>query len=126
MISSQTSPLLSRHRISRLTRRKHVLKITPEERAALELITEGTSRSELAARLDISECELDSRLAALFGRMGVKTELEAAAECVKRGLCPLAKPHSAPSPDSLTPRSAIAAAIGPTRTRTSHPTLPRR
>ena len=64
-----------------------MLQITPEERAALEQITEGKSRRELAASLDIAERELDSRLAALFGRMGVKTEVEAAAECVKRGLC---------------------------------------
>jgi len=75
------------NRISCLTWRTPVLQITPEERAALELITEGRNRKELAASLDISESELDSRLAALFGRMGVKTEVEAAAECLKRGLC---------------------------------------
>ena len=63
-----------------------MLQITPVERTALQLLAEGKSRPELAALLDISECELDSLLTALFGRMGVRTELEAAAECVKRGL----------------------------------------
>jgi len=44
------------------------------------------SRTELAASLRLPEHELDWRLGTLFGRMGVKTETEAAAECVKRGL----------------------------------------
>ena len=65
---------------------KTVLQITPGERVTLQLIAEGRSRSELAACLEISECELHSQLVALFRRMGVTTELEAAAECVKRGL----------------------------------------
>jgi len=34
----------------------------------------------------VSESDIDARLAALFTRMGVTTQREAAAECVKRGL----------------------------------------
>jgi len=64
-----------------------VLHITPGERDALRLIDEGRGRCEVAASLDVPECELDSRLAGLFNRMGVKSEREAAAECLKRGLC---------------------------------------
>jgi DNA-binding CsgD family transcriptional regulator len=63
-----------------------VLQITPGERAALQSLAEGKSRGELAACLGIAEWELDSRLIALFRRMGVETEVEAAAEYVKRGL----------------------------------------
>ena len=65
---------------------KQVLHITPGERAALRLLAEGKSRRELAASLEVSEPEVEARLMALFRRMGVKTEREAAAECVKRGL----------------------------------------
>ena len=63
-----------------------MLHITPGERAALRLLAEGKSRRELAASLEVSEPEVEARLMALFRRMGVKTEREAAAECVKRGL----------------------------------------
>jgi DNA-binding NarL/FixJ family response regulator len=60
--------------------------ITPGERAALQLLAEGKCRGELADSLEVSEPEVDARLMALFKRMGVETEREAAAECVKRGL----------------------------------------
>jgi hypothetical protein len=64
-----------------------VLQIAPGERDALRLIGEGRRRCEVAACLEVPECQLDSRLAALFERMGVTSELEAVAESVKRGLC---------------------------------------
>lgn len=63
-----------------------MLRITPGERRVLQLLAAGMSRTELAASLRLPEHELDWRLGTLFGRMGVKTETEAAAECVKRGL----------------------------------------
>jgi DNA-binding NarL/FixJ family response regulator len=63
-----------------------LLQITPEERAALQLLAEGKGRLELAASLEIPEIEVDSRLRVLFSRMGVRTVREAAAECARRGL----------------------------------------
>jgi len=63
-----------------------VLQITPAERAALQLLARGRSRRELAVSLEVSEPEVEARLTALFRRMGVETENEAAAECVRRGL----------------------------------------
>ena len=63
-----------------------MLQITPEERAALQLLAEGKGRLELAASLDIPEVEVDLRLRVLFSRMGVRTVREAAAEGVRRGL----------------------------------------
>jgi len=66
-----------------------VLQITPGERAALQLLVRGKTRGELAASLEVSEPEVDARLTALFRRMGVETESEAAAECVRRGLLPV-------------------------------------
>jgi len=64
-----------------------VLQITPDERNALRLIHEGRCRCEVAASLEVSERELESRLAVLFAKMGVASEREAADECAKRGLC---------------------------------------
>ena len=63
-----------------------MLHITPGERAVLRLLAEGQSTSELAASLEVSEPEVEAQLMALFRRMGVETEREAAAEFVKRGL----------------------------------------
>ena len=65
-----------------------MLHITPGERAALRLLAEGKSRRELAASLEVSEPEVEARLMALFEEMGVKTEREDAAQCVKRGRHP--------------------------------------
>ena len=66
-----------------------MLHITPGERAALQLLAQGKCRGELADPLEVSEREVDARLMALFKKMGVATEREAAAECVKRGLTAL-------------------------------------
>jgi len=63
-----------------------VLQITPAERAALQLLVQGKTKEELAASLEVTEPEVDARMTALFRRMGVETETEAAAECVRRGL----------------------------------------
>jgi DNA-binding NarL/FixJ family response regulator len=63
-----------------------MLRTTPGERRILQLLAEGTRRSELAASLQLPELELECRLATLFGRMGVRTDAEAAAEYVRRGL----------------------------------------
>jgi DNA-binding CsgD family transcriptional regulator len=63
-----------------------LLRITPAERTALQLLAEGKGRTELAASLDVSEVEVEARLMVLFRRMGVRTAREAAAECVRRGL----------------------------------------
>jgi len=71
-----------------------MLRITPGERRVLQLLAAGMSRTELAASLRLPEAELVWRLGALFGRMGVTTEAEATAECVKRGL--LSRDRSGP------------------------------
>jgi DNA-binding NarL/FixJ family response regulator len=63
-----------------------LLRITPGERAALQLLAEGKGRIELAASLEVPEVEVDARLRALFSKMGVRTAREAADASVKRGL----------------------------------------
>jgi len=63
-----------------------VLQITPWERAALQLLAEGTATSALADRFRTSEADLEARLSRLFTRMGVDGRSEAVAAALRRGL----------------------------------------
>lgn len=72
-----------------------MLHITPGEREALQLLSEGKGKTELAASLEVSEVDVDARLRGLFSRMGVRTAREAAAECARRGLLSRALFHNA-------------------------------
>jgi DNA-binding CsgD family transcriptional regulator len=74
-----------------------VLQITPAERVALQLLAEGRSISQVAALLELVECDLEKLLTALFARMRVRTHLEAVAAAVKRGLV-----EAKPGPNPLT------------------------
>ena len=65
-----------------------VLQITPSERAALNLLANGASTSELADRLGISEPEMDVQLNTLFTRMGTVSRVDAVAAAFRRGLLP--------------------------------------
>ena len=62
------------------------LHITPEELSTLQLLAAGKTRSEIATHLGTSERELEPRLVALFGRMGVATRGEAVNNAIRRGL----------------------------------------
>jgi DNA-binding NarL/FixJ family response regulator len=63
-----------------------VLQITPWERAALQLLAEGTATSALADRFRTSEADLEMRLTRLFARMGVDSRSEAVTAALRRGL----------------------------------------
>jgi LuxR family transcriptional regulator, quorum-sensing system regulator BjaR1 len=63
-----------------------VLRITPWERSALQLLAEGKAPSELAGCLRIDECEVEDSLTTLFARMGAANRSEAIAEALRRGL----------------------------------------
>jgi len=63
-----------------------VLRITPWERSALQLMAEGKAASELADCLRIDECEVEGRLGTLFARMGAANRNEAIAVALRRGL----------------------------------------
>jgi quercetin dioxygenase-like cupin family protein/DNA-binding CsgD family transcriptional regulator len=63
-----------------------VLRITPWERDALQLLADGQTRNELSRHLGASASDIDSLLEALFATMGVATEAEAIAAARKRGL----------------------------------------
>ena len=63
-----------------------MLRITPEERAALQLLADGQGSGQIAGRLGIGLDELDRYLAGLFGRMGASGPGEAVAQALRRGL----------------------------------------
>ena len=63
-----------------------MLRITPAERSALQLLADGKARDEVASCLGISVAEIDGCLATLFARMGAADRTEAVAAAVRRGL----------------------------------------
>lgn len=63
-----------------------VLRITPWERSALQMLADGKPPLEVASNLSVNQHEIDVRLAALFARMGASNTTEAVAAAFRRGL----------------------------------------
>ena len=63
-----------------------MLRITPRERSALQMLAEGKATGELARNLALSEREVEAQLTSLFARMGATTRNEAVAAAFRRGL----------------------------------------
>lgn len=86
----------ARHRpsIMRTIHRENygMLRITPSERHALQLLAQGYAPIDVAAGLGISSRETEAMLARLFGAMGAATATEAVALAHRRGLLADARP----------------------------------
>jgi two-component system, NarL family, nitrate/nitrite response regulator NarL len=63
-----------------------VVQITPSDRALLECLAAGIALNEIAHRLGTNEHQIDVSLKTLFGRLGVKSQAEAVASALRRGL----------------------------------------
>lgn len=63
-----------------------MLRITPWERSALQMLADGKGPTEVASRLSVSPKDIDLQLAALFARMGAANCSEAIADAQRRGL----------------------------------------
>jgi two-component system, NarL family, response regulator YdfI len=63
-----------------------VLRITPWERDALQLLANGTAAVDVASDLGIAASDVESRLTRLFAAMGAASQTEAIAIALKRGL----------------------------------------
>jgi DNA-binding CsgD family transcriptional regulator len=63
-----------------------LLRITPAERDALQLLANGRSKSDIADALGVSGAAVDARLSLLFERMGVSGTAEAVQSAARRGL----------------------------------------
>lgn len=62
------------------------LRITPDERLALQLLASGHTLRAVAAGLGIETKEMEALLATLFTAMGAATRAEAIAAAHRRGL----------------------------------------
>ena len=63
-----------------------VLRITPWERSALQLLADGKAVAELARDLRVSQSEIEGRLITLFTTIGAADRTEAIAVALRRGL----------------------------------------
>ena len=63
-----------------------VLRITPSERDALQLLAQGARTSQVGARLGLSPANIDPFLGALFARLGATSRAEAIRVASRRGL----------------------------------------
>jgi len=63
-----------------------MLQITHQDRFALVLMADGKTSDEIARRLNIQECDIDSYLSRLCETMGVGSRSEAIAAASRRGL----------------------------------------
>jgi DNA-binding CsgD family transcriptional regulator len=57
--------------------------MTPAERVALQLLADGSSMSQVAALLELGDCELDDLLTALFKRMRVQNATRSCRRCTQ-------------------------------------------
>jgi DNA-binding NarL/FixJ family response regulator len=64
----------------------NILRITPWERDALQLLADGHTRNKLSRYFGLSASVIDFRLEELFASMGAATQTEAIAVARKRGL----------------------------------------
>ena len=71
-----------------------MLRITPLERSALQMLASGKAADEIAGGLGLTTHELDQHLKMLFARMGAVGRTEAVDAALRRGLLSPADPKS--------------------------------
>ena len=63
--------------------------LTTREAQVLELLADGLSNKEIAARLGVSDETVKFHLAAIFGKLGASNRTDAVRLALRRGLVPL-------------------------------------
>jgi DNA-binding CsgD family transcriptional regulator len=71
---------------ARTATRQHQAGLTAREQQVLDLVSEGRTNEEIAARLFISVKTVDHHVSAVLGKLGTRTRRDAAAEAVRLGL----------------------------------------
>jgi DNA-binding CsgD family transcriptional regulator len=71
---------------ARAATRQHPAGLTAREQQVLDLVSDGWTNEEIAARLFISVKTVDHHVSAVLGKLGARTRRDAAAEAVRLGL----------------------------------------
>lgn len=61
-------------------------KLTPREREVLQLIAEGVTSRQMASRLNVSPSTIESHVASLYSKLGIRSRVEAAQQAVALGI----------------------------------------
>ncbi len=72
--------------------------ITPSERDLLQLLADGRTTQAIADHVRASHDEIESALAALFAKLGAKSQSDALATAGRRGLLTSGRPVRLPQP----------------------------
>jgi two-component system NarL family response regulator len=76
------------HLAHELAERAYQPDLSPRERDVLELIVEGLSNKEIAARLSVTEATVKTHVARVLGKLGVEDRTQAALAAITRGIVP--------------------------------------
>src|SRR5580700_4823382 len=63
--------------------------LTPRQREVLQLVAEGKTNAEIAARLNISQRTVENHRATLMLRLGLQNQSELIRYAIRRGLIPV-------------------------------------
>jgi len=86
VIDPRVAQTLAADMVSTLRGETDQIVLSPRERDVLELLADGCSNRQIAARLFIAETTVKGYVATLLGKLGVDSRLQAVVQAAKRGL----------------------------------------
>jgi len=86
VIDPRVAQTLAADMVSTLRGETDQIALSPRERDVLELLAEGCSNRQIAARMFIAETTVKGYVAALLNKLGVDSRLQAVVQAAKRGL----------------------------------------
>jgi len=86
VIDPRVAQTLAADMVSTLRGETDQIALSPRERDVLELLAEGCSNRQIAARMFIAETTVKGYVAALLSKLGVDSRLQAVVQAAKRGL----------------------------------------
>ncbi|MET0863070.1 MAG: response regulator transcription factor [Nakamurella sp.] len=86
VIDPRVAQTLAADMVSTLRGETEQVVLSPRERDVLELLSEGCSNRQIAARLFVAETTVKGYVASLLSKLGVDSRLQAVVQAAKRGL----------------------------------------